>query len=131
MKTVIMYPLRNEIVSEANRHNFWARKYQRTKNHRFTAKTFSKIAFDNASWHWDGNTNLTVSMTRVIKKRGKSMDDEQIAEALKATQSGIADALGIEDSDPHIKWVCSQRRGDLSVLKSYVDVVITEENDAT
>jgi len=129
MKTVIAYSLRNEIVSEANRHDFWARKYQRVKNHRFTAKTFSKIAFENAGWHWDGKTNLTVSMTRVIKKRGKTMDDDNLASGLKATRDGISDALGTADNNPYIKWVCNQRRGDLSVLKSYVDVVITEEGD--
>jgi len=128
MKTVIAYSLRNEIVSEANRHNFWARKYRRVTNHRFTAKIFSEIAFRDAGWHWDGKTNLTISMTRVIKKYGKTMDDEQAAEALKATQSGIADALKVEDNNPHIKWVYNQRRGNLSILKSYVDVVITEED---
>lgn len=129
MKTIIAYSLRNEIVSEANRHDFWARKYQRVKNHRFTAKIFSGIAFKNAGWHWDGKTNLTISMTRVIKKRGKTMDDDNLASGLKATRDGISDALETADNNPNIKWVCSQRRGDLSVLKSYVDVVITEEDN--
>lgn len=129
MKTVIAYPLRNEVISEANRREHWARKYQRVKAHRFTAKTFSKIAFQKADWHWDGETNLAISMTRVIKKRGKLMDDDNLTSSLKATRDGISDALDTADNNPHIKWVCYQRRGDLSVVKSYVDVVITEERD--
>lgn len=54
-------------------------------------------------------TNIVVRMVRV--SRGE-LDDDNLAGALKSARDGIADALGVDDRDERIVWLCDQEAGE-------------------
>lgn len=102
-------------VSEANARDHWTKKKSRTSEQRGLARVFCRDAK-----RLKVALPLTITLTRV-SPTGKTLDDDNLASALKATRDGVADALGIDDGDKRLTWVCQQRRGDCWG----VDVAIT------
>lgn len=50
----------------------------------------------------------TVTLTRIAPRE---LDDDNLRSALKAVRDGIADAIGIDDRNPSVKWQYCQRKG--------------------
>ena len=93
--------LRIPTVSEANKREHWAAKAKRVKSQRSTAKFETQDLLML-------KMPLSVTLTRVSPR---PLDDDNLRGALKAVRDGIADRLGINDRDPRVAWLYSQRRG--------------------
>ncbi len=103
MTVVVMLPIKT--ISEANSRDHWAKKANRVKLHRQTARVLVK----------PHPLPCIVTMTRY---GAGTLDDDNIRSALKGTRDGIADAFGIPDNDPRIEWRYGQaktKRGEYGV----------------
>jgi hypothetical protein len=90
------------IVSVANMREHWRVKHARAKQHRSTAAHLIRAALaTNPVTAWP----IVVTMTRLGTR---AMDDDNLAGGFKATRDGIADALGIDDGGPMVKWIPAQ-----------------------
>lgn len=87
-------------VSEANGRDHWAVKGKRAKRQRLAAKLLCPRA----------TLPATVRLTRLSRGR---LDDDNLRGALKAVRDGIADAFGVADNDPRLRFEYDQApRGD-------------------
>lgn len=104
-------------VSEANSRDHWSKKAGRTRMARATAK-FNTLAASQAtdgyrchpSWLPRRFATVVVTLAR-IAPGGVPLDDDNLRGALKATRDGVADALGIDDRHPSVRWEYGQKRG--------------------
>ncbi len=111
----ILVPVR--IVSEANQRGHWRKSAVRKKAHRSTA-----ILLCRAAHNWqvpNPNKCYRVLMTRIAPRQ---LDDDNLASGFKACRDGIADAMGIDDGSPRIKWDYSQERGEPHVYAARVRI---------
>lgn len=88
-------PLRIESV--ANKREHWARKAERTKQHRFAAIAVPPHPLP-----------CVVTLVRIAPRE---LDDDNLRSAFKALRDGIADRLGVKDNDPRVRWEYGQERG--------------------
>lgn len=101
--TVLMLPLKT--VSESNMREHWAAKASRVKRQRQVARVMTKASALPA----------TVTLTRYS---AGTLDDDNLRGALKAVRDGIADAFGVPDNDPRIRFAYAQakaKRGEFGV----------------
>lgn len=89
-------------VSEANGRDHWAVKGKRARKQRTCARLLCQsISF---------TLPATVRLTRLSRGR---LDDDNLRGALKAVRDGIADAFGVPDNDPRLRFEYDQApRGD-------------------
>lgn len=90
-------------VSEANGREHWAKKSRRVREHRSTACHTIRLARKPP-------VPVVVTLTRIAPR---ALDDDNLRGALKATRDGVADAFGLDDRDPRIKWRYCQERGQV------------------
>lgn len=102
------------VRNEANQRDRWGAT-KRAKAHRTAARLTVFAPLRRASrptpflvLHPHG---LVVLLTRVYSGRGRPMDDDGVARALKAVRDGVADALGVNDGSDCVTWVVAQERG--------------------
>lgn len=102
-------------VSEANSRDHWSKKASRSRNARSTAKlnalaaTHSTLGYGcHASWLRRRYAKINVTLCRVSPR---ALDDDNLRSALKATRDGIADALGVDDRHPSVRWQYGQKTG--------------------
>lgn len=89
-----------QTVSESNGREHWAVKAKRTKRQRLAAKLLCPKA----------ELPAVVRLTRLSRGR---LDDDNLRGALKAVRDGIADAFGVPDNDPRLRFEYDQApRGD-------------------
>jgi crossover junction endodeoxyribonuclease RusA len=88
-------------VSEANQREHWATKARRVKSHRQIARLMCPYL----------PPPLVVTLTRIAPR---SLDDDNLCAAMKATRDGIADRLGVTDNDPRVVWRYAQQRGRIA-----------------
>lgn len=87
-------------VSESNGRDHWAVKGKRTRTNRRVARLLCPKA----------ELPATVRLTRLSRGR---LDDDNLRGALKAVRDGIADAFGVPDNDPRLRFEYDQApRGD-------------------
>lgn len=95
----IMIPVRT--VSEANVREHWAKKAKRAKAQR-------KTAYFIFSQYMIYPRPKKITLTRIAPR---ALDDDNLRGALKAVRDGIADSLGVDDSQRSgIEWEYCQRR---------------------
>lgn len=93
------------LVSLANQREHWRVRSKRAKQHRTTAGwRVAAVLRSEAMIRYP----LTVIITRIAPR---VLDDDNLAGACKSVRDGIADALGIDDRDPRVKWAVAQRKG--------------------
>lgn len=92
-------------VSESNSRGHWSKRAKRARQQRSTVALVLRVHLRSS------NIALPVSalLTRVAPSTG--LDDDNLRAALKAVRDGVADALGLDDRDPSVTWLYSQRRG--------------------
>ena len=107
--TSTVIPIR--LISEANNHDHWAKKYTRQKKQQQRIKV---------EWlHLRPNIKLPCEI-HLIRHGIKEMDFDNYVISCKAIRDAIADcitpglAAGQADSNPKIKWIYSQK-----IAKSY------------
>lgn len=102
---VVEFTVPVRTVSEANGRDHWRVKAKRTKQHRrWAAALCPRHALP-----------CVVTMTRLS---AGELDDDNLRSALKAVRDGIADALGVDDRDPRVRWEYGQakcKRGEFGV----------------
>ena len=86
------------IVSVANLREHWRAKSARNKIHRTTASRLVK-------------PHTLPCIVTLIRIAPRDLDDDNLASGFKAIRDGVADCLGIDDRDPRVKWLYSQKRG--------------------
>ncbi len=89
-----------QTVSEANGRDHWRVKAKRVKSQRFAARAMTPVM----------SLPVVVKLTRLSRSR---LDDDNLRGALKAVRDGIADAFGVPDNDPRLRFEYDQApRGD-------------------
>ena len=118
---LLTYVLPLRIVSEANLREHFRAKSRRVKRHRRTAWVHTLRAFgDSTAIAAALMFPVVVTMTRVAPR---TLDDDNLASAFKATRDGIADALcDGDDRDPRVTWRVAQERGAAKVYAVRVEI---------
>lgn len=99
------------VRNEANLRERWG-AVKRAKAHRTAARLVVQAATRAmAPAALFVPSGLVVLLTRVYSGRGRPMDDDGVARALKAVRDGVADALGVNDGSDCVTWVVAQERG--------------------
>lgn len=93
-----------KLVSLANQREHWRARSKRAKGHRSAALLLTRAALRHEAIRFP----VTVTITRIAPR---VLDDDNLAGAAKSVRDGVADALGVDDRDPRVKWAVAQRRG--------------------
>jgi hypothetical protein len=102
----IKLPIRT--VSEANARGHWAAKAKRVRSHRVTVGLALRGRVASL------RLPAVVVLTRVAPSSG--LDGDNLLGSLKACRDGVADALGVDDRDPRVRWEYRQERGPYAVV---------------
>jgi len=97
-------------VSEANRRDKWAAVERARAQRMVTLMAMRAAIFRDV--YATAHPGLVVLMTR---QAPRELDSDNLARALKAVRDGVAQALGVDDRDPRVVWVCDQRKGKAAV----------------
>jgi hypothetical protein len=98
------------LVSLLNAREHWATKAKRARDHREIARLSTRLhtLYAPIAEFIVGGAPLRVTITRIAPR---DLDDDNLAGSGKHVRDGIADALGIDDRDPRVKWAYAQERG--------------------
>ena len=123
-----MGPLRIPLhtVGEKNQREHWSKKAKRVRaqrnatfvvliNHVRAAPFVRRVPIASQTFRPVGVELLcpiTVTLTRISPPRNQLRDDDSVVGSLAACRDGVADALGINDSDKRVTWVYRQEKGD-------------------
>lgn len=99
------------LVSLLNLREHWATRAKRAKDHRETARLMTRLhtLYAPIAEFIVGGAPLRVTLTRIAPRELDS--DDNLNASAKHVRDGIADALGIDDRDPRVKWLYAQRKG--------------------
>jgi hypothetical protein len=95
--------------SEANRRNHWATRARRARDQKavtealLRAKVWAAMGLDGVA----ENALVTVSL---VRRASRTLDGDNLQGALKAVRDAVAGLLGLDDADPRLIWVYSQKR---------------------
>ncbi len=101
------------VVSEMNqRCHFMARRRRFDKQADALVKAITALDWysEVLGYRWPFGFPVTVTFTR-WHNRGQGMDDDNIRSAFKALRDAVAEWAGVDDKDPGIVWVYSDREG--------------------
>lgn len=104
---MILLPIKT--VAGLNAREHWRKRSERVRRERMCAKLLVKHA---------ERPELPVRVTMTRLSAG-TLDDDNLQGACKAIRDGIADAYGVADNDPRIRWEYDQercKRGEFGVL---------------
>lgn len=101
-------------VAGLNAREHWRKRANRVKSER-TAACFSVKSMRH-------KPDLPVTVTLVRLSSG-TLDDDNMQGAMKAIRDGVADAYGIPDNDPRIKWEYSQEKCKRGVYGVRIEVM--------
>lgn len=117
MLAQFVIPIRT--VSESNCHEHWRHRQRRAKAQRSAAFLSTR---GHGGISLAKHLPLIVTITRVSPR---ALDDDNLAMSQKHVRDGIADALGVNDRDPLVRWMYQQRRGakgqyavDVSIMRA-------------
>lgn len=92
------------IPSVANLRECWAKKATRTKKQRSAAYLLLK------SHTWRKCPDAVV--VRIVRQAPRLLDShDNLPRSMKGVIDGCADALGVDDRDPRVRWVVDQQKG--------------------
>lgn len=110
----------------ANLREHWATKAKRAKAHRSAAylavratnyvmRGLGCIILRSKGGYSEPQLRegecVVVVLTRTYCGRGRRMDDDGAARAMKAVRDGVADAIGIDDGSERVTWLVDQAKG--------------------
>lgn len=111
----IELPIRT--VSEANRasHEHWSKRQKRTKYQRGLTKlcVAALRPKPHSIYEVTGRGERIAREWFIVLTRiaPRVLDDDNLRGALKACRDGVADAIGLDDGSPLIRWEYAQRKG--------------------
>lgn len=118
----VILPIRT--CSEMNTREHWAAKARRAKSQRTCAAALVRGEALASAQDIRHAAQIEVRLTRIAPRE---LDSDNLAGAMKHIRDGIADALGMDDRDPRVAWMYSQRRG---APKEYMVEVTIEGREA-
>lgn len=106
-----------EIVSTANRRDHWTvLRHRSTTQKDAIAKALRSMGIHGVGPLLPGP--VVVEMVRVYGRRGKAMDDDNLANGFKAVQDMIAEWLDVDDGNrEQVAWVRSQEPGERNAVR--------------
>jgi len=108
METTFEIPIRTISVANSGHGWHWTRSAKRVKKEHEAAKLLTRDAINRVA-HLFTCSHVTVTLTRVAPRK---LDKDNLGNALKSIQDGVADALGIDDGSDDITFNYDQgRRG--------------------
>lgn len=98
------------LVSLLNAREHWGDKAKRARKQRETACmcALAETLFGPVAAALADGSPLVVTITRIAPRQ---LDDDNLAASGKHVRDGIADALGIDDRDPRVRWRYEQAKG--------------------
>lgn len=105
-------------VSETNQREHWKARHRRRSTQRQTVKLVMLGALRTEGI----KAPCIVRLTRIAPSGG--LDFDNLVSSMKATRDAVADALGLDDADPRIRWEYGQARGN---RKEYAVIVRVTE----
>lgn len=96
------------LPSVANLREHWSKRARRAKAHRSLGHALTLKAINRCY-----GKEFVVTVIRVAPRKLDSHDN--LRSALKGVVDGVADALGVKDDDPTIKWSYEQEKGKPAV----------------
>lgn len=110
---VVTFPFKVESV--ANQRWHWARKARYMKQSRLLAwAELRRLQFGVLL------SPIVVTLTRIAPRQLDGHDNLQ--SGFKGMVDGVADWLGVPDSDPRIEWRYAQERGDPKFYAARIEV---------
>lgn len=125
MMCSVYLPIRT--VSETNQREHWAARHRRRKAQRVVVRARLLAAAGlvaTARWHRAVDGGVVVRLTRVAPR---ALDDDNLRGATKACRDGVADWLGVNDSDERVCWVYEQHRGSVGEYAVEIEVEEVEK----
>ncbi len=120
----VVFTLPLELVSEMNRRDHWAVKHRRATRQKQSAYAHTIKHGHRLCARARGNAAcFLVKLVRIMRRRQRPFDGDNLQSAFKAIRDGIADALGIDDGSDRLTWEYSQEKGD---GKGMVRVALSE-----
>jgi hypothetical protein len=103
------------LPSRSNQRGAWQKHAKTHEAHRTAGKlAMPPLAFLAGPLSLREGKTLIVRITR---EAPKPLDDDNLAGACKSLRDGIADALGVDDRDERVTWLCDQAKAKVpSVL---------------
>lgn len=125
MSDAIELTLPVRLVSLLNMREHWRAKAARAKKQRHTACvcTATGIDYSALTEFIRGGARLNVTLTRIAPRE---LDCDNLAGSGKHVRDGIADALGIDDRDPRVKWLYAQRKGKPNEYACHVRIEVAD-----
>lgn len=108
----VTIPLR--LVSESNAHEHWRSRQKRAKGQRATVAMVARSTLTKPT------LPCVIRVTRIAPK---ALDRNNLDGSAKHVVDGLADWLGIDDSDPRVAYVCEQERGAPKTYAVRVEVI--------
>lgn len=109
---VLRFELPFRIQSTANLREHWAEKAARVKRQRESTALMCRVELHRQRVSGVlGFQRVDRLVVRLLRVAPLELDDDNLAAALKACRDGVADALGVNDRDPRVTWVCDQEKG--------------------
>ncbi len=91
-----------ETCSESNQRDHWAKRAARARRQRGVTTLACAMAARAVQ------LPVVVTLTRISPR---PLDDDNLRGALKAVRDGVADAFGLDDRNPQLRFEYAQRRG--------------------
>lgn len=86
------------------RHGHWAQRNGSAKAQRQAAR----LLFPKRQPGALQGISAQPLVVRLVRCAPRQLDDDNLAGALKSVRDGVADALGVNDRDERVQWVCDQ-----------------------
>lgn len=102
-----------------NAREHWRARASRTKRERQTA-------------HWllaDEKCPVLPVTVRLVRVSPRRFDDDNLQGAFKAIRDGVADAFGIPDNDPRIRFQYDQERGEPNEYAVRIEITPATTNE--
>lgn len=119
-------------VAGLNAREHWRARSRRVKNERMVALHETRWALEQ--WAKDrsklGRDPRPCTVT-LIRMSSGTLDDDNLQGAAKAIRDGIADAIGVPDNDPLIRWQYAQERCNRGEYGMRVRIEKTIDDDET
>jgi hypothetical protein len=100
-----------EIVSEANARDHHMVKARRVKNQKGLAYGHCLVHMGCKPKDDPLPGSFTITLTRIMGKRQRPFDSDNLQSAFKAVRDGIAMYLGIDDGSDRLTWRYGQEKG--------------------
>lgn len=114
------------LVNETNAREHWAVRKKRAAWQRGRAKVETIAVLRRNANVWTGLPDAARAEITIARIGPARLDDDNLAASGKHVRDGIADALGIDDGSPRLRWTYEQRSEGRGVYAALVTIVVRD-----